>query len=1321
MSRLAGRLLGKHKANGVVTASQDGGSAPTTNQIPQEKTGLFELTPPSVEEEGLVDIIAVHGLRGHAFDTWTCNDDTGTPKLWLRDFLPQQISARVMSYGYNSAAAFTTSVAGIEDFALMLLNEIRFKRSTIQEKARPIIFVCHSLGGIVVKKALILAHEDVSTHSNILQSVRGLCFMGVPHRGSDAAWWADYVTNIFTITTFGTSTNPQLLVDLTKESTTLMKISTQFIHRSKDLLIYTFYELDKIKGMNTLIVDKHSALLRLTNETSVPVQANHRTICKFSSVNSQAYQLVSNCIIESSNKIKETTALETSQAKNLTSETEALGTQELSKDELACLTNLYQSSPEQARSGIALRTEGTCRWILEDSMYHDWLMPDTSKLLWISGDPGCGKSVLSTFIVDYIKDSLPDSTVCYFFCDDKVGLQRTAVSLLRSILHQLLCAKRALLKHVLPQFLVKGAAMFTEVSLLWDALITCLDDPISGSVICIIDALDECENIGRTWFLASLVKYARRAILNPVQHSTKFLLTSRPEIAIADKLAIATIKLKIEDQLDYVSVDIKLVVHERISELASLTNCSQQTQHWLLQRLISNADRTFLWVSLVLDMLKESFQASQKAFEDLLGSLPYGLEDTYLKILERIPEDRRFQAQTMLQIIVAAYKPLTLNELNLAWSIRSEDKTEDDLLDQSQPNMTRTIHGLVGCFVRIIDGKTYLIHQTAKEFLVHDHDSDISLDPISLYWYQFSLREAHLALARRCLWYLLLEESEKVTHGEHLEVADTNHEHPKSFLGCIDIVCPWHEDELNYDTYVQRHGLLQYCRSYRKRHFHEARAIADSETVRCAFRYKNPRFTRFKAWVHLLPGGRDIIFSSLTIGHQAIVRQGHPRPWEEVQRLPYIDRFWTVGSARKHFRILRTLEKVSKSSIDEIIRISPSSSRRLFSTVGHDFEQVKAVTLNDEAEKDTPCDQTSLMHMAANGGHEKLLLARIRSGAVLNSVDQAGRTPLHLAILRGHEKTVRALIESGAKLNCSDQSGMTPLHLAIHRGHEKMILALIKSGANPNCSDQTGTKPLHSAARNRQTRNMLALNENGAGVDLVDRDMESSLHLVARAGHAEAVLLLIQNGAQRDMQNTNGHTPLHLAAMEGHTKVVLELVQNGAQLNIEDRLGKTPLFLAHRYGQPETAVTLMKEGGCFHIQTGKQNRKRSTATHLLPKVASSGDIPTLLYLLESGADVNSRDGWNGRTAIQEVICYSRYEDDRAEVILSLLIRRHASLEIKDKNGDTALHLAITYNRIRIVPMLLAAGADKATMNGLNCNALKWAEGKGGKDMIPLLQ
>jgi hypothetical protein len=92
--------------------------------------------------------------------------------MWLRDFLPQDIpTARVLTYGYDAGVAFTQSRSTIRDFATILLEQIRTLRRKNKDKdvgvcqvpsasmlqaniymQRKMIFVCHSLGGIVFKQ-----------------------------------------------------------------------------------------------------------------------------------------------------------------------------------------------------------------------------------------------------------------------------------------------------------------------------------------------------------------------------------------------------------------------------------------------------------------------------------------------------------------------------------------------------------------------------------------------------------------------------------------------------------------------------------------------------------------------------------------------------------------------------------------------------------------------------------------------------------------------------------------------------------------------------------------------------------------------------------------------------------------------------------------------------------------------------------------------------------------------------------------------------------------------------------------------------------------
>lgn len=75
---------------------------------------------------------------------------------WLKDLLPGQIpDARIMSYGYNSAVQFSKSMEGVGTFAEQLLEDLMSWRTSAAEKQRPMVFMCHSLSGIVFKQVWI--------------------------------------------------------------------------------------------------------------------------------------------------------------------------------------------------------------------------------------------------------------------------------------------------------------------------------------------------------------------------------------------------------------------------------------------------------------------------------------------------------------------------------------------------------------------------------------------------------------------------------------------------------------------------------------------------------------------------------------------------------------------------------------------------------------------------------------------------------------------------------------------------------------------------------------------------------------------------------------------------------------------------------------------------------------------------------------------------------------------------------------------------------------------------------------------------------------
>lgn len=102
-----------------------------------------------------------------------------------------------------------------------------------------------------MKKALILAHERSSDSyfSNILDNTKAIAFLGVPHRGADAAWWFSFAASSLKGATLGVSTHTALVKDLQKASPALATISKQFVERAKSLKIYTFYETRKLSGI----------------------------------------------------------------------------------------------------------------------------------------------------------------------------------------------------------------------------------------------------------------------------------------------------------------------------------------------------------------------------------------------------------------------------------------------------------------------------------------------------------------------------------------------------------------------------------------------------------------------------------------------------------------------------------------------------------------------------------------------------------------------------------------------------------------------------------------------------------------------------------------------------------------------------------------------------------------------------------------------------------------------------------------------------------------------------------------------------------------
>lgn len=138
------------------------------------------------------------------------------------------------------------------------------------------------------------------------------------------------------------------------------------------------------------------------------------------------------------------------------------------------------------------RAEGTCRWAFRSSEYIRWWESKCNDLLWVSADPGCGKSVLARSIIDdYLETSHPTVRICYFFFKDNDDQNNLATALC-SVLYQLFSQHSDLLTYAIPSWEKNGGTLRQEVDELWRILIAAISADISCKTICIFDALDEC-------------------------------------------------------------------------------------------------------------------------------------------------------------------------------------------------------------------------------------------------------------------------------------------------------------------------------------------------------------------------------------------------------------------------------------------------------------------------------------------------------------------------------------------------------------------------------------------------------------------------------------------------------------------------------------------------------------------------------------------------------------------------------------------------------------------------------------------------------------
>ncbi|KAF2831830.1 purine and uridine phosphorylase [Ophiobolus disseminans] len=430
--------------------------------------------------------------------------------------------------------------------------------------------------------------------------------------------------------------------------------------------------------------------------------------------------------------------------------------QKLSDEQKKCLQlfrltkTTKDATYEWYKDRVECRVQGTCMWFLEHDHFQKWLNQESGPLL-VSADPGCGKSVLAKYLID---DALPRSaTICYFFFKDQD--QNTVRQALCALLHQLFSQKPSLIQHAMMPFEKEGPGLTNLTRSLWDVLADALHDPRAGSVIIVLDALDECAESDfedLMWNVESQLRSNRSG------HSKlKYLLTSRPYEQIVSKFqcllkAFPRIHIPGEEESEIISQEVNRVIDYRVKQLAREKVLSNKVKDHLADQLLELKHRTYLWVYLVFEHLKEGFKKTQRGIEFAIKTLPKTVNQAYERILNKSRED--LMVRKALAIILAAGRPLSLSEMNVAVNIDETSQAIHDIDLEEEEDFKSRLRSWCGLFVSIHHGRIYLLHQTAREFLLANLPSSPTISTEVGWHHSITIDQAHNVLAEPCVRYL---------------------------------------------------------------------------------------------------------------------------------------------------------------------------------------------------------------------------------------------------------------------------------------------------------------------------------------------------------------------------------------------------------------------------------------------------------------------------------------------------------------------------------------------------------------------------------------
>ncbi|KAK6356047.1 hypothetical protein TWF718_000421 [Orbilia javanica] len=922
--------------------------------------------------------------------------------------------------------------------------------------------------------------------------------------------------------------------------------------------------------------------------------------------------------------------------------------------------------------------EATGSWFLESDDFKEW-KTRPSSFLWLHGIAGCGKTILSSAIIKNLSPCRP----LYFFFDFNDGDKQTLESMIRALISQL-CDRGQNISQLEHLYSSCGDGRQQPTCQSLRGTFLHMMEPIEETWL-VLDALDECSEEERR----KVLSWIEEILVNSEYRNVHLLMTSRQERDIESGVLKFTHDAYIVPiQSGPVTNDICAYVRWRVREGDGLRRWRSrpEVQNEIETALRENAHGMFRWAACQLDVLEKCFDYPQ--VRKALRTLPTTLDETYERIVRRIPEEHKQTAIRILQFLTYSERPLRIEEAIDMIAVDTEGESYFDPKDR-MPD-----HSEILCYC------SSLVVAVTKKV----HSDDISTETTDLQLAHFSVKE-----------YLI---SNRVKH----DIAQYFRE--VEAKGSMAKICLAYLLHLDADAHIpgtavtENLPFLRYCAE----HWTKFAARAESE---------NHALQKF---IHMFFDAKRCLYINCYNLHNPYHPPGSRGGWTTETTISALD-YASVGGLENMVKYLldqsaeinaeaeiydEALRAASYGGHDKIVELLLDKGAYISAGAGSDALRVAVsrghykttvLLLNRGANITQNNKNGNVLQSAASIGHNDIIKLLLDKGADVNFHNGGFYdTALQAASYGGYNETVKFLLDNGADVHSQGGVYGNALQAASVKGHSKVIELLLDNGADINAQGGRCGTALQAASYGGRDKIVRLLLNKGADVNVEGGKYGNALKAALHKGNNKVIELLLDKGADINTQGGEDDSALQVASLRGLGDIVRLLLDTGADVNAQGGYYGNALQAASFNGHDNIIKLLLSRGANANAQGGYYCNALQAASY-----GGHSEVVKLLLDLDKGVDVNAHGG-TFSTALQA----ASYAGHRK--IVELLLNKGADVNAQGHAFGGALQAASDKGHGEIVELLLDKGANvnAHSLGGVYFNALQVASFEGHDRIVELL-